>query len=68
MVEELNKEVTYRYVPFLRGTKDIDVAYEVGVSMPTLLKLKANSRPSYSTLKKFYDAGYDVMQSFINQD
>lgn len=55
---------TYKYAPYLRGISEIDLAYKLGISVGTLNKLKAGSRPSFSTLKKFYDAGYNIIESF----
>lgn len=60
----MDKKVSYKYAPYMRDENEVEVAYKLGVSVATLLKLKGGSRPSYSTLKKFYDAGYPVMQSF----
>lgn len=59
----MDKEV-YKYAPYLKDKNEVEVAYQLGISVATILKLKAGSRPSYATLKKFHDAGYDILKSF----
>ena len=63
-----DKKIVFKYVPFLENEDITKVSIKTGISMPTLLKLKANSRPAYTTLMKLYMVGYDVMESFDNQE
>lgn len=66
--EAETKQTSFKYVPFLNDENLVEVSYKVGISIAALNKLKANSRPSYATLKKLYDAGYDIIQSFASQE
>ena len=58
------EDTTYKYAPYLRGENEIEVAYKLGISVDTIRRLKTGGVPSYWTLKKFYDAGYPVIESF----